>query len=301
MAEPSWHVRRGNALSPGAGPRPAVLITGCSTGIGQACVRDLAARGMRVFAGVRGESAARRLREEIPGQVEPVILDVTQPDEIEAAAAIVEQAVGEAGLAGLVNNAGIAVPGPLELLPAAALRRQLEVNVVGTHAVTRRMVPLLRRARGRIVILGSISGWITAPYYGAYAASKHALEALADALRMELRPRGIAVSIVDPDTVATPLWRKVDTGIEDMTHQADPDAADLYRDNLLQVRKNGLRMERRGMAVSAVVGAVRHALCASRPKARYSLGLRTRLAIVGQAILPAAVMDWFLRRAIGVH
>lgn len=284
-----------------AGPRHSVLITGCSSGIGRACALDLAQRGLRVFAGVRRTADGDRLRGEASGRLEPLIVDVTDPEQIRSAAATVEQAVGEAGLAGLVNNAGIAVPGPLELLSVAEFRRQLEVNVLGAHAVTQRMLPLLRRAGGRIVMVGSISGRVVAPYYGAYAASKHALEALADGLRVELRPWHIAVSIVEPDTVATPIWRKLDTQLEALTQQADPLAADRYRDDLWRVRRTALRMERAGLDVSAAVRAIRHALCARRPKARYPVGLRTRLAIVGKALLPAGVMDWFLRKGVGLR
>ena len=161
------------------------LVTGASSGIGQACAVRLASSGWRVLAGVRRTGEA-------PAGTEEVLLDVTDPEQIGAAAERVEE------LSGLVNNAGIAVAAPLEFLPPDDLRRQLEVNVIGQVAVTQAFLPALRRARGRIVIVGSIAGRSALPFLGAYAASKHALEAVADSLRVELRPFGIAVSIVQP-------------------------------------------------------------------------------------------------------
>jgi NAD(P)-dependent dehydrogenase (short-subunit alcohol dehydrogenase family) len=279
----------------------AVLITGCSSGIGEACARDLAAHGLRVFAGVRQEADAQRWRDQAAGRVEPVLLDVAEPEMVRSAANTLERSLGESGLAGLVNNAGIVVPGPLELLSTADFRRQLEVNVLGTHAVTQAMLPLLRRAGGRIVMVSSISGRVAPPFYGAYAASKHALEAMADSLRRELRPWRIRVSVVEPDSVATAIWDKLDRGLGSLARQADPAASDLYEAQMRAVRKATAGMGRLGMPTSAVVRAVRHAICARRPKVRYPLGLRTRLAIWGASHLPASVMDWFLRRSVGLN
>ncbi len=138
----------------------------------------------------------------------PIFLDVTDEDSIASAAKVVEQAVGDTGLDGLVNNAGIAVAGRLEFLPIGELRRQLEVNVIGQIAVTQAFLPLLRKSRGRIVNVGSISSKIATPLLGPYSAFKFALDALTSALRMELKPSGIHVAIVNPATVATPIWRK---------------------------------------------------------------------------------------------
>lgn len=285
----------------GAWENGAVVITGCSSGIGEACAADLAARGLRVFAGVRRESDAQRLRARVPQGLEPVMLDVTDLEMVRSAAATVEEAVGGAGLWGLVNNAGIVVPGPLEWLSVAQLRRQLEVNVLGTHAVTRAMLPLLRRAGGRIVLVGSISGRVAPPYYGAYAASKHALEAMADALRVELRPWGIRVSIVEPDSVATGLWDKLDRDVEALAHQVDLSARPLYEEGLLRIRKASVRAGRGGIPASAVVRAIRHAVCARRPRARYPVGFRARLAVWCASCLPASILDFFVRKAMGLQ
>jgi len=162
---------------------PSVLITGSSTGIGWACALEMDRRGWRVFAGGRGDDAAGRLRAEGSERLIPLRIDVTEADSIAAAARLIDETVGSAGLDGLVNNAGIAVPGPLEAVPITALRRQLEVNVIGHAAVTQAMLPMLRRARGRVVNISSVSGGLAAPYLGAYAASKFALAAINDSLR----------------------------------------------------------------------------------------------------------------------
>ena len=177
--------------------RGAVVITGASTGIGRASALDLDSRGFRVFAGVRKDEDAERLRSERPS-IEPLRIDVTDADSIAAARDRVTEAVDGAGLAGLVNNAGIAVPGPLEHLPIDEIRRQLEVNLIGQIAVTQAFLPLLRTARGRIVNIGSIGGRVALPLLGPYAGSKHAMEGITDSLRRELRPWGIEVSIVRP-------------------------------------------------------------------------------------------------------
>jgi NAD(P)-dependent dehydrogenase (short-subunit alcohol dehydrogenase family) len=202
---------------------------------------------------------------------------------------------------GVVCNAGIIVPGPLELVPTSAFRRQLEVNVLGTHAVAVAALPLLRLARGRIVIVGSISGLVAPPYFGAYAASKHALEAMADVLRMELCRWQIAVSIIEPDFVATPLWGKLDTAVAQLSVVGSPEVKQWYESELRKVRQASARMARRGDSTSKVVRAVRHALCDRHPKARYPIGTRTRWARWAASHLPASVLDWFLEKSMGLR
>lgn len=282
---------------PAQGRGPAVYLTGASSGIGAACALDLAARGYRVFAGVRRADDGERLRSEARGGLVPVHVDVTDGPAVAEAAARLAELLGDAGLAGLVNNAGFVQPGPLELLSCDEFRRQFEVNVFGAHAVTQSVLPLLRRARGRLVFIGSISGRITPPYWGAYAASKHALEALADAWRIELRSWGIAVSIVEPDSVATPLWNKVDRLV---VQSGGAESRYLYEAELACLRKASARLGHAGMPVSRVVDAVRHALCDRHPKARYPLGWRTRWAHWAAANLPTSLVDYFLRRSLGL-
>ena len=276
---------------------PAVVITGASTGIGAACALDLDRRGFRVVAGVRSHGDADRLRQQASERLSPVDLDVTGPEAIRSAAEHVAAEVGEAGLAGLVNNAGILVAAPLELVSLDRLRRQLEVNVIGVVAVTQAFLPLLRRARGRIVNLGSISGKVVAPYLGPYAASKFALEALTDGLRVELGKWGISVSIIEPDSVATPIWNKLQTAAEGQDADLPAETRQLYEQELLAMRKAAYVFDKTAMPVDRVVRAVRHALCAKRPKTRCPVGFRTRLAFWAARHLPDRLRDWFIVRA----
>jgi NAD(P)-dependent dehydrogenase (short-subunit alcohol dehydrogenase family) len=276
----------------------AVLITGCSTGIGHACALDLAARGWRVLAGVRSRQDGEQIVQQAAGDLQPILLDVTDRSMIQAAVERLDALLGNDGLDGLVNNAGIVVPGPLELLGTEDFRRQLEVNVLGTHAVTAAMLPMLRQAKGRIVLMGSITGRITPPQYGAYAASKHALEAMADAWRVELQPWRISVAIVQPDNVDTPIWNKLDQSVEALGNRPEQTTVDMYQRSMQKVRSSGLRMGRTGMPTARVVAAVQHALTARWPRARYPVGWRTRLAFWGTGNLPAWIMDRFLLSAV---
>ncbi len=180
-------------------PRGAVLITGASTGIGAACALHLDRLGFRVWAGVRRPSDGEALVGQASRQLTPIILDVTDSNSIAAALAGVGAGAGGDSLAGLVNNAGIVVAAPVEILPIAELRTQLEVNVIGLVAVTQAALPLLRLGRGRVVNIGSISGRMATPVIGAYAASKFAVEALTDALRVEVQPWGIDVALIEPE------------------------------------------------------------------------------------------------------
>jgi NAD(P)-dependent dehydrogenase (short-subunit alcohol dehydrogenase family) len=280
------------------GLAPAVLITGSSTGIGAACAVDLDRRGLRVFAGVRSEADGERLRRQASERLSPVRIDVTQSETIRAAAEQVTAAVGEAGLAGLVNNAGVLVSAPVELVGLDTLRWQLEVNVIGVVAVTQAFLPLLRAGRGRIVNIGSISGKVVAPCLGPYAASKFALEALTDALRVELRRWGICVSIVEPDSVRTPIWDKALSRAQDDRTGQPAATGELYQEELIRMRKAAYVMGKTGMPVQRVVRAVRHALCARRPKTRYPVGLRTRLAFWATRHVPDRLRDWFIVRAV---
>ena len=252
-----------------AGAERTALVTGASSGIGEACALRLSRAGWHVFAGVRRQEDADRLAAE---GVEPVLLDVTDGDSIAAAA----ERLGERGLAGLVNNAGIAVAAPLEFLPVDELRRQLEVNLIGQVAVTRAFLPHLRRARGRIVNVGSIAGRSALPFLGAYAASKHALEAVTDALRVELCPFGIEVAIVEPGTIATPIWRKGAEAFQRIAAEVPEAVTDLYGARLAAFREAAAAAGRRGESPDEVAKVVEHALTARRPKTRYVVGRDAR-------------------------
>ena len=186
----------------------SIVITGASSGIGKACALRLDQLGFQVFAGVRREADGEALRREASDRLTPLVIDVTDTASIAAAVVAVTDATADLGIGALINNAGIAVAGPLEFLPLADLRQQFEVNVIGQIAVTQAFLGLVRRGKGRIINMGSTSGRSVLPFAGAYGASKHALRALTVALRMELQPWGIPVTSIEPSTVATPIWAR---------------------------------------------------------------------------------------------
>lgn len=275
-----------------------VLITGASTGIGAACAIGCAGQGMTVFAGVRNPKAGAALRARGGAAIIPLELDVTDGESIERAAGMVERHVGDAGLFGLVNNAGIAIGSPLELIPLAQLRRQLEVNVVGQIAVTQAVLPLLRRARGRIVNMGSIAGRGTIPMTGPYSASKHALEALTDALRLELYPWGIEVSIIEPGAIATPIWDKSLQISLDVEKDIPVETKHLYEAAAARIRETMNVAAARAIPPDAVVKAVLHALTAKRPKTRYLVGRDAKLRALMLKWLPDRFQDWILKKVL---
>ena len=276
-------------------PIRAVIITGASSGIGQACALHLDGMGFRVFAGVRKASDADALRQEASERLMPVFMEVTDIESVAAAARTVAASTGEAGLAGLVNNSGIVVSGPLAFLPVDELRRQLEVNVVGQMAVTRFFLPSLCRGQGRIVNMGSVSGRAALPFMGPYAASKFALRALNDTLRMELRRWGVRVALVEPGAVRTPLWGKSIALADGIMQQMPEQAHAVYGRALQRVRAHAEGLMQAGAPAEVVVKAVVHALTARRPRAYYRL-YGGRLA----QLLPTRLRDWLIANAIGL-
>jgi NAD(P)-dependent dehydrogenase (short-subunit alcohol dehydrogenase family) len=267
------------------------VVTGTSSGIGAATALRLARSGHRVFAGVRRAEDASALVRDGGGNVAPLILDVTDAASIERARATVEEALRPAGvLAGLVNNAGIAVAGPLEILPLAALREQFEINLFGAIAVTQAFLPLLRASRGRIVNVSSISGKAASPYVGAYCASKHALEAASDALRIELRPFGVHVSVIEPGRVRTPIWERSAAASTARLDALPEESIAPYRQALEGMRSFARIAHKTGTPPEAVAAAIEHALTAKHPRARYLVGVdaRVQLAI---ARLPERLRD----------
>lgn len=283
-----------------SGPSQFVLITGASTGIGAACATACAKHGMTVFAGVRNLEAGAALKADGGAAIVPLHLDVTDRESIARAADSVKHHVGESGLYGLVNNAGIAIGSPLELIPLDRLRRQLEVNVIGQIAVTQAVLPLLRRARGRIVNMGSIAGRATIPMMGPYSASKFALEALTDALRLELYPWGIEVSIIEPGAIATPIWDKSLKTALDVEAEMPADGKHLYEDAAKAVKESVGQAAARAIPAEAVVKAVLHALTASRPKTRYLVGADAKLRAAMQSWLPDRLQDWILKKVLSL-
>ena len=241
------------------------------------------------------------MKDQASGRLVPLLVDVTDSRSVSQAAGSVTGALDGGPLAGLVNNAGIVVGGPLETLPPEQLRRQFEVNVIGTLAVTQAMLPLLRASKGRIVNMGSFAGRVAVPYIGAYAASKHALEAITDAQRMELRRWHIGVSLVEPGSVRTPIWDKVRFESQQVLDAMTPQTEALYGDDMRTMREASVRLAQHGMPLERVVRAVVHALSARRPKTRYPLGFQTRLAFIAFKFLPAAARDWCVCRGLGLR
>ena len=277
---------------------PAVLITGASSGIGETCALMLDARGYQVFAGVRRPADAERLGARGSDRLCPVLLDVTDAAAIVAALGTVAAAVGERGLAGLVNNAGIAMGGPLEYLTSGEMRTQFEVNVFGLHAVTREFLPLVRRGRGRIVHVGSIAGRVASPFTGPYAASKHAVEALADVLRLELAPEGIHVAVVEPGQVRTPIWDKGRAAFATVAQRIPAEGMARYGTRLRVLEWMVERAPRVASPPEAVGQAVIHALESSRPRTRYVVGRDARIRLALARLLPDRLMDALVLRVM---
>lgn len=273
----------------------AVVISGSSTGIGRACALALDREGFDVFAGVRRAEDGEALRAAASGRLEPLALDVTDPDSIAAAAQRVGEACG-GRLAGLVNNAGVAVPGPVEGVALDELRRQLEVNVVAQVAVTQALLPMLRAARGRVVMMASIGGRVALPYISPYSASKHALEAIGDSLRQEVRRFGVEVSIVEPGSVATPIWDKGSAQASGAREAMSPELLELYGKQMDAVEAAARRIGADGVAPERVAEAVVHALSADRPRTRYLVGTDARVQAALRKLLPDRLFDRLIAR-----
>jgi len=281
--------------------RGAVVISGASTGIGRACALHLDGMGFEVFAGVRTREDADALREASSGRLTPIMLDITEAGSISGARKLVADSVGAAGLAGLVNNAGIVVPGPLEYVPIEGLRSQLNVNLVGHVAMIQTFLPLLRLSRGRIINVTSIGGRQPVPFMSPYCASKAGLEALTDSLRMELRPLGIPVSIVTPGNVSTPIWRKTAASADEYLRQMPKSAEDLYGSAFEKTFETSSRMAKKGIPPEVAARVVARALTASRPRARYVVGLDAKAQILMARLLPDRIRDLIVTRYIALN
>jgi len=273
-----------------------VLITGASTGIGEAAALRFAREGHRVFATVRKASDGDRLRARAQGELHPVRMDLRDVGSIEAAAREVGDALGAEGLDALVNNAGVYVLGPIELVDLEELRQILEVNVVGQVAVTQALLPHLKRARGRIVFVGSAAGRFAAPLYGPYAASKFALEAVADSLRVELAAFGVGVSVVEPGAIESPIWEKGWETMRAAIDRARSEDRAAYGALIDKALENQRTSRGAALTTDAVVDALVHALEAPSPKIRYLVGRDAKIAAF-MARLPRRLAD----RVVGAH
>jgi NAD(P)-dependent dehydrogenase (short-subunit alcohol dehydrogenase family) len=244
---------------------------------------------------VRSDADADRLRALEPAHIEPVLLDITSDADIQS---LVCHLADGRRVAALVNNAGIAVPGPIELLATDEWRRQFEVNLFGTVAVTRALLPRLLESRGRIVNVSSISGFVAPPILAPYTASKHALEALSDALRRELGSTGVRVVVVEPGDAVTPIWTKGRTDADRRFEEAPYEVQARYADLVSAVRARSETALRRGMPVEEVAEVVLEALTADRPRTRYQVGGEAKVLARVRRVLPDRVMDAVVRRAL---
>ncbi len=272
-----------------------VVVTGASTGIGRATALRLARGGFTVLAGVRRQEDADALGA-AEARVEPVLVDVT---DVAAVAALGERLAG-APLAGLVNNAGIAIAGPLEGIPLDELRRQYEVNVFGLVAVTQALLEPLRAGRGRIVNVGSIGGRIGTPFVAPYSSSKAAVRSLSASLRRELRPWGIRVALVEPGALDTPIWAKGEAGAEETIGELPERVRTLYARQLDALRAGVRKIASGADSPELAVDAIEHALTADRPRTLYTVGREARIQGVLHAALPDRAFDALVARAMKI-
>jgi len=275
--------------------RPAVLITGVSTGIGFDAARELIAHGFQVLGSVRKSEDGERVKQTLGEHFTPLLFDVTDLEAIAQAVPQVQQIVGDSGLAGLVNNAGVAPTGPLMHMPLEEFQRCIDINLYGVLRTTQAFLPLLGARRncphppGRIVNLSSISGGVAFPLVGAYACSKHALEALTDTLRRELGIYGIAVVAIEPGAIQTPIWDKAQAVDARYAHTD-------YADAMARMPEFAAKESRNGKPVAVVSAAIRDALTSPRPKTRYPLTAMWTI----RKLVPTRAMDRIASKTIGL-
>lgn len=270
---------------------PSVLVTGAGRGIGKSIVEHLAARGWDVVAGVRNERDAAAVAALNPQRISSIILDVTDAGHIAA----LDESLPET-LDAIVNNAGVVVSGPIETVTPDEWRNQLEINVIGQLAVTQAVLPRLRKSRGRVVFISSVNGRLSMPLVGAYCASKFALEAAADALRMELRPWHIDVASIEPAQTDTDMWRTADDMVEQAEAALTAEQRDLYARHIAGFKKMIPLSQKMAVPAAKVSAVVEEALTARSPRVRYIVGIGPKLQVALMTNLPARARDLLLRR-----
>lgn len=286
-----------------SGPNPiqrteqSVLISGATTGIGQCCALSLARLGFQVFAGYRKPEDADSL-ESLHPNIQPVHLEITDETSIRQAEAFIRNHPQGKPLYGIVNNAGIVISGPVETLSPALWRHQMEVNFIGHISVIQAFLPRLRQTRGRIINMGSVAGIHALPFLGPYSASKFALAALSDSLRLELKPWGIHVALIEPGSIATPIWEKSRSAAEEIQADCSPERQRLYGSMLENMRRASTRSASRAISPDRVADAVIHALISSKPKSRYPIGQNARLRRFF-SWLPDSLKDYLIASKIG--
>ena len=264
----------------------AVLVTGTSSGIGRATALLLDAQGYRVFAGVRKEADGRELSQACSDRLTPVTIDVTDAGQIESAREQLAEAVGDEGLVGLVNNAGVGGGGPIEFMPLDELRRTIEINLIGQVAVTQACIPLLRRSKGTIVFIASIGGRVASPFMSPYNTSKFAIEALGESLRHELRPWEIDVTVVEPGSIDTEIWSKGNEQIRERLDDMPEDARRLYGRQITRFGEVLNETASRGIPAEKVAEVVHKAIASDNPKHRYLVGTDAKIGARLKGTLP---------------
>jgi NAD(P)-dependent dehydrogenase (short-subunit alcohol dehydrogenase family) len=277
----------------------AVLVTGTSTGIGRTTALYLDRLGFKVFANVRSQSDADALCAEGSDRLTPLLMDVTDQDSIERAKEQVSRTVGDGGLNGLVNNAGVGFVSPLEFLPLNELRWMFEVNVFGLLAVTQAFLPLIRQVKGRIVNISSTASIFVAPFHGPYSASKLGVNGLSNALRLELKPHGVQVSVVVCGSVNTPIWEKADHLADRVSKTFPPQAQELYGEPYHRLRDYFTRIGNGGVSTEAVSRKITHALTARRAKNTYYVGPDANFYKIADIFIHGRLRDWIVLQTTG--
>jgi NAD(P)-dependent dehydrogenase (short-subunit alcohol dehydrogenase family) len=289
-------VSPGPARGPGVPwPMPTALITGASRGIGRATAFRLAAAGWDVIGGVRHEDAGESLIQGSSGTITPVVLDITDDEQVAALDRVLPATLD----AGVVDH-GVVVGGPVEGIPIPEFRRQLEVNLIGQVAVTQAVLPRIRQSRGRIVFVSSLSGWISSPMVGAYSASKFGLEGMADALRLELRPWHVRVVLVEPAQTSTDMWHNAMDQVDETVAMMTPDHRRLYAKHIEGQRKGIPKSQKMATPAEGAAAVIEHALTTRRPRARYVVGRGPRIMGAVARVVPTPVMDLVLASMGGV-
>jgi len=277
---------------------PGVIITGASSGIGLECAKWLAGHGFHVFAGIRRKADAERLEKLAAGKITAVLLDVTDAASLKAAVKAVSKSPSDIVPCALVNNAGISIAGPLEMLPLDSFKKQIDVNLIGQLAVTQAFLPLLRAHHGRVILMGSVLGKFALPFLGAYSCAKFALEAMAESLSMELAGTGVSVSIVEPGNIATPIWEKSKITAMEIAGDLSDSKWDMYRDDARAALGYVERLARKGIQPVRVAQTIEKALKARVAKKKYTVGADS--AFLGKLlpVLPVRMRQAILRRVV---
>ncbi|MBU1075741.1 MAG: SDR family NAD(P)-dependent oxidoreductase [Spirochaetes bacterium] len=278
----------------------SVLITGTSSGIGRSIALSLDRSGFQVFAGVRTKRDAMKLKKMASKHLITVIIDVTKKETLLKTKKIISSYIKDRGLWGLINNAGVNISGPLEVLPIIEFKNQFNINVIGPLEVIKLFLPLLRKSKGRIINIGSISGRISAPFIGPYAASKSALRSITDSLRMELRSWDISVILIEPGNVSTSMWKKTLSTAEQIAQSFSSEAHNLYDDFIITAYKARKALGKKGLALAKINQAILHALTSKNPKYNYLLGMDAKIFTLVAKFFPISFRDWLFLRHLGL-